>query len=168
MRNEAERLNLLDRMLHTSLYTLDMRGEVNATEVLGFIQQMADHQKVDKHNNIRASLRKSRFQPEEIEILEDLPRLDTDDPRNSAWVALLREVREQRLAPSNPEIEQRLAAQMVAIGEDWFRGNEETLDKYWEWIRPDSGNEAKVMGLDSETMAFIDRIVNDYLAKVQQ
>jgi len=168
VRNEVDRLNLLDRMLHTTLYTLEIRGDVNATEVLGFIQQMAHHQKIDKDNKIRANLRKSRFQPEEIEILEDLPRLDTDDPRNMAWVTLLREVREQSHAPPNPEVEHRLAARLVDIGEDWFRGSDETLDKYWEWIRPEPGNEAKVLGLDSETMAFIDRIVDNYLAKVQQ
>jgi DNA-binding transcriptional MerR regulator len=154
VRDEVDRLKLLDRMLHTTLYTLEIRGDVNATEVLGFIQQMAHHQKIDKDNKIRANLRKSRFQPE--------------DPRNMAWVTLLREVREQSHASPNPEVEHRLAARLVDIGEDWFRGSDETLDKYWEWIRPEPGNEAKVLGLDSETMAFIDRIVDNYLAKVQQ
>lgn len=164
VRNEIKQLQLLDRMLHTTLYTLEMRGDVNAAEVLSFIQHMKQHDS-DETDQMRDNLRRTTFKQEEIEILEGLPRLDSDDTRNYEWVTLLREVREQRLSPPDPEAENRLAERLLAIGEEWFGGDNDTLDKYWEWIRPEPPQDAKVLGLDGDTMAYIDRIVDACLAQ---
>ncbi|MDF2838187.1 MAG: Transcriptional regulator, MerR family [Paenibacillus sp.] len=167
VRNEVKQLQLLDRMLHTTLYTLEIRGDVNAAEVLSFIQHMRHNDAIDMEQ-VRNNLRRTKFKPEEIEILEGLPRLDSDDPRNFAWVTLLREVREQRLAPPDPETENRLAERMIATSEEWFRGQNDTLDKYWEWIRPESDQDAKVLGLDGEAMAYIERIIDTYLTQASK
>jgi DNA-binding transcriptional MerR regulator len=167
VRNEIKQLQLLDRMLHTTLYTLEMRGDVNAAEVLTFIQHMKRHDSADM-NQVWDNTRRTAFKQEEIEILDGLPRLDSEDPRNYEWVSLLREVREQRLAPPDPHAENRLAERMIAVGEEWFRGNNDMLDKYWEWIRPESPQEFKVLGLDGDTMAYIDRIVDAYLAQTSK
>ncbi len=37
------------------------------------------------------------------------------------------------------------------------------MEKYWEWIRPEPGGREKVLGLDEETMAYIERITDEYL-----
>lgn len=116
VRAEIKQLQLLDRMLHTTLYTLEMRGDVNAEEVLSFIQHMK-HQDSAEMDQVRDNLQRTTFKQEEIEILEGLPRLDSDDPRNYEWVTLLREVREQRLAPPDPEAEIRLAERIIATTE---------------------------------------------------
>ncbi|UYO02640.1 hypothetical protein [Paenibacillus sp. PSB04] len=47
-------------------------------------------------------------------------------------------------------------------------GREDVLEKYWEWIRPEAGESEKVLGLDEDTVNYIDRIVDEYLRHEQE
>ncbi|MBP1995537.1 MerR family transcriptional regulator [Paenibacillus eucommiae] len=174
VRKEQKRLHLLDRMLHITLHTVEVRGDVNAEEVLGFIQITEANTATGENGKLRDALRKANFTQEELPILEALPSLDTDDPRNLNWLRLLKEVHERLNVPhdsdseSDLESEDRLAEKLLTVGEELFQGSDQLFEKYWEWVRPEPGKHEKVLGLDGETMAYIDRIVDAYLLRQQE
>ncbi|KZE72752.1 hypothetical protein AV654_04295 [Paenibacillus elgii] len=67
--------------------------------------------------------------------------------------------------PDSPA-SRRLAERLLEIEGQWFGNREDVLEKYWEWIRPEPGGSEKVLGLDEETMAYIERIFADGQAGV--
>lgn len=162
---QQKRLQLLDRMLHISLHTLELRGDVNTEEVLQFIQIIEQEDALMAGEKLRALQRAAAFLPEELPIIENLPVLDTGDPRNLMWVQALREVHLLRNGPRDPQAEERLAVRLLEIGEMLFEGNDAILEKYWDWVRPEPESKEKVLGLDHATMAYIDEIVDRYLMK---
>jgi len=78
---------------------------------------------------------------------------------------VLREIRERINEPvDSPEVQQ-LAEKVVDFSMHVFQEDEQLINKYWELIRPEEGEIAKVYGLDSETMEYIDEMVEYYLKK---
>ncbi|RAV21129.1 transcriptional regulator [Paenibacillus contaminans] len=167
VRKEQERLKMLDRVLHTTLHTLELRGDVAAEELLLYIQHIRKNG-AEAAEHFRASARRNHFTDAEIPILEGLPSLEEDDPRTTAWVKLLREVHTHRDEPPESDISMKLAAQLLELGANFFQDNYELMERYWDWVRPEPGQSEKTLGLSEDTMAYIDRIVEEYLRREQE
>ncbi|CAM3428283.1 MerR family transcriptional regulator [Paenibacillus lupini] len=162
VKQEHERLALLDRMLHVSLHTIELRRKIDASELLQFIHSLqADKPSADQQPQY--TKRQSVFKDDELQTLSSLPRLDSDDPRNAEWVKLLLDIHNHLDEPPHSEISQHLAERLIHIMQSWFGDNDSLVDKYWNYIRPEDGETEKVLGLDQATMAYIDRIVDYYL-----
>lgn len=163
LRKEKNRLDLLERMLLTTLRTIELRNEVRSEELLLFIHALQTNDDGTAANSIQLENRMKQFNSDELTIIERLPRFDEDDPRADEWIDLLRDIRAHVGEPPDSPVSRRLAKRVLEVGEQWFQGREDVLDKYWEWIRPEPGGSEKVLGLDEDTMAYIDRIVDEYL-----
>ncbi|GIO15157.1 MerR family transcriptional regulator [Cohnella xylanilytica] len=167
LREEKHRLELLERKLLTTLRTIELRDEVTAEELLLFIHSLQSRESDSAAQSVRRENRAKRFASDELPIIETLPKLDEDDPRADEWIELLRDIRSRVGEPPDSPVSRRLAERILTIGEQWFQGRDDVLKKYWDWVRPEPGEDEKVLGLDEETMAYIDRIVDEYLRREQ-
>lgn len=168
VREEQERLALLDRMLHTTLHTIEIRSDVKTEELLRFIQLLQSDNASSENEEQRQAHRRNKFTPEELEVIESLPMLHTDDARTTKWVHLLRDIHMHKGGPPDTEVAMQLAARVLEITEEAFHGQYDVVEKYWEWVRPEPGSEEKVLGLDEYTMAYIDRILDEYLRREER
>ncbi|MCM3271102.1 MerR family DNA-binding transcriptional regulator [Paenibacillus elgii] len=91
---------------------------------------------------------------------------EENDPRAEEWISLLRDIHGHLGEPPDSPVSRRLAERLLEIEGQWFGNREDVLEKYWEWIRPEPGGREKVLGLDEETMAYIERIFADGQAGV--
>ncbi|ACK62061.1 transcriptional regulator [Bacillus cereus B4264] len=113
----------------------------------------------------REKFRKSYFTEEEKQIIQDLPTFEEDDERMKEWLQVLREICQRINEPVDSPEMQQLAEKVVTFSMHVFQEDEQLINKYWELIRPEEGEIAKVYGLDSETMKYIDEMVEYYLKK---
>ncbi|MCP1311833.1 MerR family transcriptional regulator [Paenibacillus tyrfis] len=98
-----------------------------------------------------------------LPIIESLQRLEENDPRADEWIRILRDIHGHLGEPPDSPTSRRLAERLLEIEGQWFGDREDVLEKYWEWIHPEPGGHEKVLGLDEETMAYIERITDEYL-----
>lgn len=162
VKQEQERLALLDRKLHVALHTIELRRKIDASELLLFIHSLHSD-KPNEDERPQSTWRQQHFQEEELHTISSLPSLDSDDPRNSEWIRLLCDIHAHLHEPADSEISQQLAERVIRITRSWFGDNDALVDKYWNFIRPEDADTEKVLGLDQATMAYMDRIVVYYL-----
>ncbi|PES00735.1 transcriptional regulator, partial [Bacillus anthracis] len=79
-------------------------------------------------------------------VIEDLPTLEENDERTKEWLQVLREIRQRIKEPvDSPEI-QMLAERVVAFSMHVFHEDEQLINKYWDLIKPEEGEIARVYG----------------------
>jgi DNA-binding transcriptional MerR regulator len=152
-REEAQ-LEHLKRLLRRTLNALEMTGDVQPEDIFAFIRAVQPQVEAQ-----RQAWLKARFTPREIDILMALPKLDEDGPRTRMWVQLVRELREHRHEPSDSPASQHLANRVLELSDHLFHGDEPLIEKYWTMVRPDPGEGAKIYGLDSDLMDYIEAII---------
>lgn len=160
--NERKRLDNMERLLRTTHHAFEMKGKVDPDNIFLFIQSI-QRPLID-----RQSFLDLHFTNDEIDIIENLPNLSTNDPRNMEWAKLCHDVKQHLHEPPSSEISQELAKSIVEISGKWFQDDEHLVDKYWELIRPDKGEQAKVFGMDAETMDYIDKILDYYILNIEK
>lgn len=154
---EKRRLDEMERLLLTTRHAFEMKGQVEAEDIFMFIRALrAPSEASDR-------FLAQHFTEREIGIIRNLPNLSDKDPRSMEWAKLIREVKSNLHEPPSSAVSQQLAARIVEASMEWFQHDEELIDKYWSLIRPESGKETKVFGMDAEVMDHIDRIVDWYL-----
>lgn len=57
---------------------------------------------------------------------------------------------------------QRLAARIAAYAEQLFKDDEALALKYWDYIKPEPGEAAKIYGMHREVMIYIEQILEQY------
>ncbi|MFB5761393.1 MerR family transcriptional regulator [Paenibacillus medicaginis] len=159
---QKDRLDELEKLLQTTKYALEMKGEIEPEDIFLFIQAMRTPA------GIRESFLAKHFTERESRIIRNLPNLNSDDPRSMQWAKLVRAAKDHLHEPPSSEMSQKLARQFVEISMDWFEQDEQLIEKYWALIRPEQDEQAKVFGMDREVMDYIDSIVDWYLANVQK
>ncbi|MBR9670097.1 MerR family transcriptional regulator [Bacillus cereus] len=155
---EVKRLQDLEKLLYTTFHAIELTGELRTEDLMLFIKSV---QGIDQ----REKFRKSYFTEEEKQIIQDLPTFEEDDERMKEWLQVLREIRQRINEPVDSPEMQQLAEKVVTFSMHVFQEDEQLINKYWELIRPEEGEIAKVYGLDSETMKYIDEMVEYYLKK---
>ncbi|HDR7779875.1 MerR family transcriptional regulator [Bacillus sp. FSL M8-0063] len=158
IQGEVKRLQDLEKLLYTTFHSIELTGELRTEDLMLFIKSV---QGIDQ----REKFWKRYFNEEEQQIIQGLPTFEENDKRTKEWLQVLREIRERINEPvDSPEVQQ-LAEKVVAFSMHIFQEDEQLINKYWELIRPEEGEIAKVYGLDSETMKYIDEMVDYYLKK---
>lgn len=155
---EVKRLQGLEKLLYTTFHAIELTGELRTEDLMLFIKSV---QGIDQ----REKFWKRYFTEEEKQIIQDLPTFEEDDERMKEWLQVLREIRQRINEPVDSPEMQRLAEKVVTFSMHVFQEDEQLINKYWELIRPEEGEIAKVYGLDSETMKYIDEMVEYYLKK---
>ncbi|SIR53204.1 DNA-binding transcriptional regulator, MerR family [Bacillus cereus] len=158
IQGEVKRLQDLEKLLYTTFHSIELTGELRTEDLMLFIKSV---QGIGQ----REKFWKRYFNEEEQQIIKGLPTFEENDKRTKEWLQVLREIRERINEPvDSPEVQQ-LAEKVVAFSMHIFQEDEQLINKYWELIRPEEGEIAKVYGLDSETMKYIDEMVDYYLKK---
>ncbi|NOK63262.1 MAG: MerR family transcriptional regulator [Chloroflexi bacterium AL-W] len=155
VRQEQQRFQALEKILQTTFHAITMHGTIQLEDILLFVQSIHPANEQQQHSFLQ-----STFHKNEIAILKNLPRMDTQDPRTRRWVQLIREVREHMHLPPDSSVIQDIAVRIIDCARDFFQGNEELVQKYWSLIRPDPGQPNKVYGMDTALMDYIDQIID--------
>ncbi|EGL18654.1 MULTISPECIES: MerR family transcriptional regulator [Paenibacillus] len=159
---ERRRLDEMEKLLQITRHAFEMKGDVESEDIFLFIRSLSSP------SEGRETFLAQHFTEKEIRIIESLPDLSADDPRNMAWAKLIREVKEHLHEPPSAAVSQKLAARIVEISMDWFQQDEQLIEKYWALIRPEEGEEAKVYGMEADVMDYIDRIVDWHLQHLEE
>ncbi|HDR6311084.1 TPA: MerR family transcriptional regulator [Bacillus cereus] len=158
IQGEVKRLQDLEKLLYTTFHSIELTGELRTEDLMLFIKSV---QGIDQ----REKFWKRYFNEEEQQIIQGLPTFEENDKRTKEWLQVLREIRERINEPVDSSEVQQLAGKVVAFSMHVFQDDEQLINKYWELIRPEEGEVAKVYGLDAETMKYIDEMVEYYLKK---
>lgn len=155
---EVKRLQDLEKLLYTTFHSIELTGELKTEDLMLFIKSV---QGIEQRENFRQKY----FTEEEQKVIEDLPTLEENDERTKEWLQVLREIRQRINEPvDSPEI-QKLAERVVAFSMHVFHEDEQLINKYWDLIKPEEGEIARVYGLDLETMNYIEKMMDCYLKK---
>lgn len=159
---ERRRLDEMEKLLQTARYALEMNGDIAPDDIFLFIRALRTPP------GQRDSFFARHFTAREIQILQRLPDLSSEDPRTMRWAQLMRAAKAHTQEPPDSAISRELAEQFMEIAMEWFEGDEQLIEKYWTLIRPEAGGETKVYGLDADVMAYIDRIVDARLQRSEE
>ncbi|NQX47838.1 MerR family transcriptional regulator [Paenibacillus tritici] len=155
VKQEQEKLRAVEHLLFSTLYAMRATEQVNIEEMLGFIRELEQPPQGPQ-------LRQQVFTPEELEVL---PINDVSNPLAMEWSDILRRVSGLLAEPPDSEAAQQLAASIIEYADKMFGGDEQLIQKYWEYITPQEGQTARVYGMTTEVMQYMDAIIRIYLGE---
>ncbi|QUL52125.1 MerR family transcriptional regulator [Paenibacillus tritici] len=155
VKQEQEKLRAVEHLLFSTLYAMRATEQVNIEEMLGFIREL-------EQPSQGPQLRQQAFTPEELEVL---PINDVSNPLAMEWSDILRRVSGLLAEPPDSEASQQLAASIIEYADKMFGGDEQLIQKYWEYITPQEGQAARVYGMTTEVMQYMDTIIRIYLGE---
>ncbi|WP_171691385.1 MerR family transcriptional regulator [Paenibacillus germinis] len=154
IRSELQRLGDLEKILIVSLQSMDIKGELTAEDLFLFIRSIQNDSRKEQE-----SFRLKYFTEDELLIIDNLPQLGENNLRTDTWVRLLGDIRANRHEPPHSQVSQQLAKRVIDVSREFFQGNDELIEKYWNLVRPDDSHTEKIYGVDTDTMDYINRIV---------
>ncbi|WP_339225051.1 MerR family transcriptional regulator [Paenibacillus sp. FSL H8-0332] len=155
VKQEQEKLRAVEHLLFSTLYAMRATEQVNIEEMLGFIREL-------EQPSQGLQLRQQAFTPEELEVL---PINDVSNPLAMEWSDILRRVSGLLAEPPDSPAAQQLAASIIEYADKMFGGDEQLIQKYWEYITPQEGQAARVYGMTTEVMQYMDAIIRIYLGE---
>ncbi|GIO67238.1 MerR family transcriptional regulator [Paenibacillus sp. FSL M7-1455] len=153
LQKEKEEIQKVEHLLQSSLYAMRATKEVRIEEMLGFIRE------IERQPDRKRQIRRLFFTEEEM---EKLPSHEPADPLAMEWADILNELRAQLNDSPASGRSQRLAARIAAYAEQLFKDDEALALKYWDYIKPEPGEAAKIYGMDREVMIYIEQILEQY------
>ncbi|CAI6046273.1 hypothetical protein PAECIP112173_01209 [Paenibacillus sp. JJ-100] len=159
---KKEELSRMQYYLRSTIHTLQMNGMNNLEQLLQIIPKMKDRPLTE--GIIRPEFGDElQLSSREMDILNHLPILGSNDPRMDELLTIFQRVR--CLMPSSPysEAAQVIARQLYETALELFNGDEKLLNKYWELIHPNDASEPVVMGMDDEFMSYVDEMISFFL-----
>ncbi|GGD96363.1 hypothetical protein GCM10010911_63840 [Paenibacillus nasutitermitis] len=155
---EVEKLKRKQFILRGMLQTIEMSGKYNQEHIFLLMNQIESSHFVD--GAIPATFPTTIFSEEEINILNQLPLIGSDDPRIHTTLDLIRETRESmHVHPGTPEA-QKLANKWYRLTLSWFNGNSVLQNKYFSFIAKEAESSSVIYGWDQKLIDFIDNIIN--------
>ncbi|MCM3741584.1 MerR family transcriptional regulator [Oceanobacillus luteolus] len=156
IQEEKQRLDALEQSLHGVLHALELTGDVSTQFILDIIQSVqSDH--------IDSFLHRNFTEEEQTILIKQMPNLTTHDEKTKKWMNLLKKVHQTKREPVDSKPSQELAKEMMEFIQQELQIDDAIIDKYWEKIKPEnSGQSEKVLGLDKETMEYIEQILDRY------
>lgn len=159
---KKEELSRKQYYLRSTLHTLKFGGMSDLESLLQIISRMQERPlsegiiRPDFGDDLQLSSR-------EIDILNRLPVLGSNDPRMEELLTIFQRVR--CLMPSSPYSAetQVIARQLYETALELFDRDEKLLGKYWELINPRDASEPVVMGMNDEFMSYVDEMISYYL-----
>ena len=145
----------LERSLHAILHSLELTGDVTTNFILDIIQSV--------QAEYTESFLYRQFTKEEQSILKaQLPDLTTHNEKTTKWMNLVKKDHQLKNEPIESDISQQLAKEIMQFIHQDLQIEYSLIDKYWEKIKPDNEQSEKVLGLDKETMEYIEDILDWY------
>ena len=161
---KKEELNRKQYYLRSTLHTIQLKGTSGVEQLLQVIEGLNDRP-------LAGEVIPAQFDEElsltsrEIGILNRLPVLGSNDKRVEELIAMFQQVSE--LMPTSPHAPeaQAVAGRLYAKALSLFDGDEQLLDRYWRLLHETESEEPVVMGMDGDFMAYIDEMMQYYLAQ---
>lgn len=153
IRKQQKTLASLEKLLTTTLHTIELEGKVNWDAIFTLIRGTTNHQQWKKEYF------ELHFTQKEQQILNNLPSLDNDCQEITAWITLLKEIRQHTHESPYSEIAQKLANKLMNMALDFFQGDEELLEKYWAIIHSPPEH-ISLYTLDKDLASFIEKITD--------
>ncbi|WP_055107098.1 MerR family transcriptional regulator [Paenibacillus ihumii] len=162
IQRKKDELSRMEYYLRSTVHAIQIKGTVQAQEVLQVIQALDGRPLVD--GVIPAEFGDDfPLTPEEKDIMSRLPVLGSDDQRMDEILAIYQQVKEVMHQPPHSPEAQEIASRLYHKSLELFEGNGQLLDKYWELIRPSQDEEPVVMGMDAELMSYMDQMIISFL-----
>ncbi|MGC5776533.1 MerR family transcriptional regulator [Paenibacillus pabuli] len=148
VKEQQEKLSKVEHLLFSTIYAIRASGTINLDEMLGFIRELEQPP---------GSSRRDIFTPEEM---ESLPLNDQNHPLTMEWADILRDIHTCKLESADSEASRLLALRIYDYAERAFQGNAALAQKYWDYIAPEDDQPARVYGMTTETMRYIETILD--------
>ncbi|WP_440115401.1 MerR family transcriptional regulator [Paenibacillus sp. QZ-Y1] len=148
VKEQQERLSKVEHLLFSIIYAIRASGTISLDEMLGFIRELEQPP---------GRSRRDVFTPEEM---ESLPLNNQNNPLSLEWADILREIHTCKMEPVDSEASRLLAIRIYDYAERTFQGNAELAQKYWDYIAPEDDQPARVYGMTTETMRYIETILD--------
>ncbi len=155
--SRMEELAAMRKLIESSLFSIEVNGEVVLEDMADFVRQLGDFDASRK-----GEARRAFFSDEE---LRRLPQPVETGPQAEAWAALLRGVRANLHRPPDAPESLELARALLEYAAGAFGGDERLLERYWTFVRPEPGEPARAYGLDDEASAYIEAITDEYMRR---
>ncbi|OWA34192.1 hypothetical protein B9G55_17880 [Saccharibacillus sp. O16] len=161
MEKQKEELSRKQYYLRSAVDMLRLRGLNGMNDLLKVIEGLSDRPLVN--GVIPAEFGDDLpITPVQKAILKKLPVWGSGDKRLEPLFALFRQAAELR--PSSPYSTeaQKLAGAIYDTALELFEGDEQLLNLYWTWMKPETGQEPAVVGLDAGLMDYVDHMIDCY------
>ncbi|NGZ76381.1 MerR family transcriptional regulator [Saccharibacillus alkalitolerans] len=152
-----EELGAMKKLIDSGLFSIEVNRQVVLADMADFVRQLEDFGSARK-----GAGRAAFFSDEE---LRRLPQPAETGPEAEVWAALLRRIRANLHRPPESPESLELARELLGYAADAFGGDERLIERYWTFIRPDEGEQARIYGLDEEAFAYIEAITDEYMRR---
>ncbi|GGF78650.1 hypothetical protein GCM10010912_24660 [Paenibacillus albidus] len=147
---QKESLQAVEHLLWSAQYAIRATGQVNISELLNFIREIETFPSPDKS-------RRERFFTVEEQI--NLPINAFDNPLVMEWADILRNIQKHINEPPTSDVSQQLAARIDCYARQLFKGDEQLLEKYWNYITPNEDQSSIMYGMTKEVIGYIESIL---------
>lgn len=123
---EKEQLDETEEKIHNILRLMDVKDTNDWQPIFNTFLKPKKNEKVLKE------IRRNYFTIEEMEIIEDLPKMGSDDTLALKWVELIKDIRTHLHEDPTSAEAQKLAYRWLKLVEVMFKGNWELAQKTWK------------------------------------
>lgn len=159
---KIDKLRQKQFILRSMSQTIEISGQYNEEHIFNLIKRMESPDFID--GVIPATFPSNIFTKDEMEILEQLPLIGSDDPRIQSTIELIKETRKKMQVPPNSPVAQELAKKWRHSISSWFKGDVKLQEKYFTFIDSFEKNSQVIFGLDEKLINYVDQIL-DYLSQ---
>lgn len=92
--------------------------------------------------------------------MKSLPLNNQNNSISMEWADILKDVHTCKMEPPDSEASRLLAIRISDYAERAFQGNAELAEKYWDYITPEDDQSARVYGMTTDTMRYIEMILD--------
>ncbi|WP_245376237.1 MerR family transcriptional regulator [Paenibacillus eucommiae] len=156
-----ERKEKLDReifYLKSTMQYVQIKSGIDTNKVLEVIDNL-ESRSMD-NGVIKATFEEDNLTHRELEILNNLPIIGSNDARLDEIIDLIVEIRENMHVSPYSKTQQKYAQKIHDYSMLLFEGDEMLMNKYWEMITPADDTSSKVLGMDKTFMDYINKMMD--------
>ena len=149
---EQTRLKQMETTIIGLKNALSIEGQIDEA----LLQQMI--QLSNRENEKKIVMRNQFFAEDELNLIQTLPNLNSNDPHSLEWIALLGQLKQLMPDGPNSESVQKIIKRMMEKSNEAYSNNDEFLEKVWEVRKsPSLSDQMGLYPLDEELLSFIEQ-----------
>lgn len=154
---EQEKLKQMENTILGLKNALSIEGQLNET----LLQQMI--QLSNRDTEKKTAMRKQLFAEGELDLIQTLPNLNSNDPHSLEWIALLGQLKQLMTAGPTSNSVQKIIKRMMEKSNEEYSNNDVFLEKMWEVRKsPTLSDQMGLYPLDKEFLDFIEQAYAHY------
>ena len=154
---EQEKLKQMENTLLGLKNALSIEGQLNET----LLQQMIQLSNRDMEK--KTAIRKQIFADDELNLIQTLPNLNSNNPHSLEWIALLGQLKQLMATGPTSNSVQKIIQRMMEKSNEEYSNNEVFLEKMWEVRKsPTLSDQIGLYPLDKEFLDFIEQAYAHY------